>query len=223
MTMSETYITALCISGVFIGALFLAYRYAKEHRKVMEDLAAGQGWAFSRTRTDMQGLAGKLNALLSDLKCSLTYLMTVETGPRSLVLADGNYTWHAGSNRPQFASFCLLESPGLKAASAHVEICARNRIDQLLLGDQVDMGLSSFAEEFIVQSKDSEAAWKLIDPAMQQVFLDHMAKPLYNPVQVTVDPGGIVLLTGSVNQPERWLDLVEFARQIEWCLARQGD
>jgi len=220
--MSETLITGLCIGGVFLGALILAYRYGKKHKKVMDDLVAAQGWTLSRNRADTQGVAEKLDALLPDLKCSLSYVMTVETGSRTLVLADGDYVWRCGTKRPQFSSFCLLQSPALEAVGAPVEICARNRLDQLLLGDQIDMGISSFSDAFIVQSKDSEAVWKLIGPAMQQAFLDHMAKPLYNPVQATVDNSGIVLLTGSVNQPERWMDLVEFARQIEACVARQG-
>ena len=219
--MSETLVTALCIVGVFLGALILAYRYGKKHKKVMDDLVAVQGWVLSRNRADAQGVAEKLDALLPDLKCSLTYVMTVETGSRTLVLADGDYVWRSGTKRPQFASFCLLESPALKAVGAHVEMCTRTWFDKALLGDQVDMGVSPFAEEFIVQSKDSEAVWKLIDPAMQAAFMDHMAKPLYNPMQITVDSNGIVLLTGAIDQPERWLDLVEFARQIEDCIARQ--
>ncbi len=220
--MSETVLTALCIGGVFAGALVLAYRYGKKHRKLMEDLAAEQGWTFSRARPDLDGLAEKLNALLPELKCTVSYVMTVEKSGRTLRLGDGQYGYRTGSNRPQFASYCLLESPALKSVGAHVEICGRTWFDAALLGDQVDMGLSAFAEEFIVQSKDKETIWKLIDPAMQAVFLDHVAKPSCHPIQVTLDSGGIALLTSSIDKPERWTDLVDFARQIEACIARQG-
>jgi hypothetical protein len=220
-SMLETLAIVLCIAGTLFGGLLMAYRYGQKHVKGLASLACAQGWTFSGT--DTLGLAAKTNEMIPSISFDVRYVMTVETGPRRLYLVDGAYKFRQGTMTPQFASLCLLESGALRAVGARIQINTRNWIDQTLLTDQVDMGDTLFAKDFIVQSKDEAHAQRLMKPPIQQLFLDHQAKPLYNPVQTTLNTGCAVFLAGSIEQPERWLDLLEFARQIESCVERQGD
>jgi hypothetical protein len=220
IAMSETTIVVICIVGAFLGALVLAYRYGQKHRQLIDELAAAQGWTLSRTNTEQ--LAEKLGKMLPYHRVSVSTVMTVELGERNMYLVDGAVWRYAGEDSPGFSSLCILESAAVPNLPTGVEVFGGTKIDQLLLEDQVDMGNTPFAKEFIVQSKDRESAWRLLDPAMQQVFLDHWNKPLFNPATTLFGNGHVALLAGRIDQEERWLDLVEFAGQIESCLARQG-
>ena len=218
--MSETTIIILCIAGVFLGALVLAYRYGQKHNRLMDDLAAAQGWELSRT--DTEPLAEKLGKMLPYYRVSVSTVMTVEAGRRNLLLVDGSVWRYSGEDSPGFSSLCVLGSAAVPELEAAIEVFAGTKVDRMLLEDQVDMGNTPFAKVYIAQSKDKEAVWRLFDPTMQQTFLDHWNKPLFNPATAFMGNGHIVLLAGRIDQVERWIDLVEFAGQIEANLARQA-
>ncbi len=46
-------------------------------------------------------------------------------------------------------------------------------------------------------------------------MLEHLQKPLHNPVSVSLGPGGAVVLTDRTNEPERLQELIDLARRIE--------
>ena len=116
--MSETAVIVLCIAGVFLAALVLAYRYGQKQKRDMGDLAAAQGWTISRTET--QGIAAKIAEVLPAIRFDVNCVMTVETGVRKLYLVRGAYRFR---NRPKsqfFAGFCLLESGTLHSIGVRV-------------------------------------------------------------------------------------------------------
>jgi hypothetical protein len=47
------------------------------------------------------------------------------------------------------------------------------------------------------------------------VLLEHLQSELYNPVSVTIGPGGAVVMTGRTSEPERLHDLIKLALRIE--------
>lgn len=88
-------------------------------------------------------------------------------------------------------------------------------LNETLLGKEVDMGESPFAEKFIVRSQEPERARQIVSESLQAVILEHKLKPAYDPVEIAIGPGDAVLLRVETTDPRQWHDLIDFARQIE--------
>lgn len=208
-----TLLAVVCVAGVFIVALILAIRYGRKHESAMRELAQSQGWSFRRG--DTAEYVAKLEELFPDQRFTLRYVMTVESGSRSVVLLDGMCRGRWDQNGGLTAAVCLIESSRLRSVGPRVEIIRRTWTDEKLLSGQVEMGDTEFARKFIVLSADPASAKRTVSERLQPVLLAHMQRPLYNPVQIALGTGKAALLTWSVVEPERWRDLVHLAREIE--------
>jgi hypothetical protein len=84
-----------------------------------------------------------------------------------------------------------------------------------MTSDKVDMGNSPFAEKFLVLSKDPTTAKALVNMKIQSIMLERLKMTLYNPVSVTIGPGGAVVLTSRTFDHDRLEDLCDLACRIE--------
>jgi hypothetical protein len=217
----ETPLAIAFVVGIFVVAVVMAKRSSSKYTKAVQEFAQVQGWSYSDSLNDTQGITQGLNAKAEELfpeeKFDVRTIMTVESGRRSVFLFDGWYGYR-GRGKKHLGNGCVIESNRFRSVGSQVEINPRNRLDGILLSGQVDMGDSEFAQHFIVQSKDATSVKKIIGESMQAVLLEHMKAPLFNPVRIAIGTSGAVLLTGYHAEPERWLDLVDLARRIESTL-----
>jgi len=206
----------LIILGViaFLAAAIALSRYQGQRElKAAQDYAQTQGWSFSRNAA--AGLEAEVAEILSDLKFHMYYIRTVETGRRNLYLFDCSYkNRDSNSKSDSHGTACLVQSNRFRSVAAPVSIFTRDWTE-VMESDKVEMGESPFAQEFVVQSKDPDSAKRIVNEAIQAILLEHMQKPLYNPVSVTIGPGGAVVLTGQTAEPERLQDLLALTRKLE--------
>lgn len=73
-----------------------------------------------------------------------------------------------------------------------LDIAGRNWTE-VMQSDKVDMGESLFAQKFLVLSKYPAMAKEIVNKSIQSIMLDHSEKPLYNPVCISIGPGGGVV------------------------------
>jgi hypothetical protein len=95
-----------------------------------------------------------------------------------------------------------------------VEIVTRDWTE-VMQSDKVDMGESPFAEKFLVLSKEPGPARGIVNESIQAIMLEHLKKPLYNPVGMSLGQGGAIVLTGKTFEHECLQDIIDLARQIE--------
>jgi hypothetical protein len=203
------------VIGFLAGVIALA-RY-QEHKEVRaaQEYAQAQGWEFSRN--DTQGLQARAEVILRRLKNIYIYnIRTVETGQRNLYLFNCTYNYEEDSARRSafYGVACMVLSGRFSRATEPVEIVNRDW-SEVMISDKVDMGQSPFAEKFLVLSKDPAAAKAAVSEALQEIMLEHLQKPLCNPVSVSLGAGGAVVMTGRTNEPGHLQELLEFARRIE--------
>ncbi len=211
----KTPLIIIAVVGFLVALLaYISYDSLK-HQQAVQEYAQAQGWRFSRA--DTLGIGAKVEELFYEHKFDLSLIRTVETGKRNLYLFDCYYRFRIGtSTKGRPGTACLIQSDRFKSAGSPVQICPRTMLDGKLLSDQVDMGDSPFAREFIVQSKDPISARKIVNESVQSALLEHMKKAVYNPVEmIAIGPRGAVLLTGETREHERWHDLIDLARRIE--------
>ena len=86
---------------------------------------------------------------------------------------------------------------------------------EVMESDKVEIGESPFAQEFVVQSKDSGSAKGIVNEAIQAILLEHkhMQKPPYN--RVTIGHGGAEVLIERTAEQEELQDILELARKLE--------
>lgn len=215
-----TLLIIVCVVGVFAAAVILAARSGSKRAKWLQEFARSHGWGYSRT--DTQGLKAKVEDLVGDQKFSLGSIMTVESGTRKVFLFDCGYSYRDYPQGGNFGTGCLIESDRFQSIISRVEIIARTWVDKSLLSDQIEMGDTEFGRNFMVLSKDPALTSQIVSGSLQTVLLMHKKAPLYNPVRISLGRMGGVILTGYHAEPERWLDLVELARQIESALKQPG-
>ncbi len=95
-----------------------------------------------------------------------------------------------------------------------VEISGRDSLDALLLSNQVNAGDSEFSQKFMVTSKDSAAAVRVISRSLQAVLAESTKGPPHYR-EIDIGPGGAVILTGIYKRFEEYLAVVDFAWRIE--------
>jgi hypothetical protein len=88
---------------------------------------------------------------------------------------------------------------------------------EVMESDKVAMGESPFAREFVVQSKDSSSAKRIVNESIQAILIEHMNKPVSNSngVSVIIGAGGAVVLTGKTAEHELLQDILDLARKLE--------
>jgi len=207
-----TIIVSLTVLVVIIS------RFSKKQEKAEKEFAQSQGWIYTESYNDPQGLTEALKARLEKVcpekEFNLNNNMTVESGRRSVFLFSCWYRVRDWGRKTSLGSACLIMSGRFGSVSSQVDISGRSRIDGVLLSNQVDMGDSEFARKFIVTSKDPASAKKVVNESLQAVLLDHEREPLID-AEINIGPGGAVVLKWGQAVPEQWLALVELARRIE--------
>jgi hypothetical protein len=204
----------LCVIG-FLTALiaYIGYEGRKELQAARE-YAQDRGWSFSQN--DTQGLKTRAAKILWDLNFDLYYIRTVETGKCNLYLFDCSYKHReaTASVHDSHGTACFIQSNRFQSRCAPLDIAERDWTE-VMQSDKVDMGESLFVQKFLVLSKYPAMAKEIVNKSIQSIMLDHLEKPLYNPVCVSIGPGGAVVLTGLTLEHERLQDLIDLARRIE--------
>lgn len=205
----------LGVIGFVVGVLAFARYQGQKELAAAQQYAQSQGWGFSHH--DTEGLTAQASEILWDLKgLSLYHIRTVEPGARSLHLFDCSYNHKddAASRRASYGVAAMIRSERFRRVTAPVDIVSRDWTE-FMISNKVDMGMSPFTEKFLVLSKDPAAAKATVSEAVQAIMIEHLKKPLYNPVCVTIAPTGATVLTYRTDEPERLQDLIELVRAIE--------
>jgi hypothetical protein len=215
-TLRVTIIVITVIIGIAILAI-IAVRSGKKQERADKEFAQSQGWIYSEFN-DPQGrtneLAGKLVKVCPEKEITLDNSITVESGRRSIYLFRCRHRVRDWGPKTHQGFACLIESDRFVPVRTQVDICTRNSIDGLLLSNQVNMADSEFAQSFIVTSKSPVSAKQTVNEALQAVLLDSNRGPLtFN--EVSIGPGGAVILATAMTPVVEWLALVDLARRIE--------
>lgn len=202
------------VIGFIAGVIALARYTGQKELKAAQEYAQARGWGFSRDVT--QELKEQVAGIWRDFNFHLYYLRIVETGQRNLYLFDCSYKHKEATARvhDSHGTACLVQSGRFSSVTVPVEIVARDWTE-VMTSDRVDMGGSPFAEKFLVLSKDPEPARKIVNPSIQAIMLEHLQKPLYNPVGVSLGPGGVIVLTDRTFEHDQLQDILDLARRIE--------
>jgi hypothetical protein len=202
------------VIGFIAGVISFARYQGQKELKAAREYSQSQGWGFSRD--DTQGLKARIADIWCDFKFNLYYIRTVETGKRQLYLFDCSYKHKEASSRSHdsYGTACVVQSDRFRSVTVPVEIVTRDWTE-VMISDKVEMGQSLFAEKFVVLSKNPGPAREIVNVSIQAIMLDHLKKPLYNPVGVSLGPGGAIVLTDRTLEHERLQDLLDLARQIE--------
>jgi len=204
----------LCFIGVLAAAIVSSRHKEQREMKVAQDYAQAQGWGFSRDAAD--SFKAEVEKILSGFTFNPYNIRTVETGWRNLYLFDCSYNSRESSGRkhPDYGTACLVLSNRFRDAVVPVEIFMRDWTE-VMESDKVDMGESPFAQKFVVQSKDSRLAKRIVTESIKEILLKQMSKPDSILPLVIIGPGGVVLLTGRTAEPGQLAGLLELARKLD--------
>jgi hypothetical protein len=203
-----------CVIGLLIALMAYIRHERSKDMQAAREYAQNQGWHFSQN--DTQGLKARVEKILWDLKnFDLYSIRTVETGKRNLYLFDCTYMYHKEIDTDNtYGIACFIESNRFRSGGVSLDISRRDWAE-VMLSDKVDMGESLFTQKFLVMSRNPVPAKEIVNYSIQAIMLDHLEKPLFNPVSVYIGPGGSVVLTGGTGEHERLQDLIDLARRIE--------
>jgi hypothetical protein len=209
-------IVATVVIGIVILLIF-AIRGEKKHERQEKEFARIQGWTYSGFN-DPEGrtkeLSGKLVKICPEKEFTVMNCMTLESARRSIYLFRCRHRVRDGGGNRHDALACLIESDRFGGVRTQVDISGRTSVDGLLLSNQVDVGNSEFARTFIVTSKDPASAKATVNGSLQTVLLDSNRSSLYYS-EVSIGPGGAVILAGTVTPIEDGPALADLARGIE--------
>jgi len=207
------------VFGFIAGVLALARYQSQKELKAAQEYAQAQGWSFSRDVT--QELKESVAGIWWNFNFDLQYIRTVETGQRRLYLFDCSYKHKESIARTSYSrgTACLVQSDRLLSVTVPLEIVTRDWTE-VMIADKVDMGQSPFAEKFLVLSKDPGQAREIVNASIQAIMLQHLKKPLYNPVGVSLAPGGAIVLADRTFEHDLLQDILDLARQIEAAVGR---
>jgi hypothetical protein len=217
LTLKIPVIVITVILGITV-LLVIISRISKKQEKAEKEFAQSQGWTYTESYNDPQGVTRELKAKVEKVcpekEFRLNNSMTTESGRRRIILFDCWYRVRDWGPRESQGFVCLIESDRFAAVGSQVDISGRGAADGLLLSNQVDMGSPEFARNFIVTSKDPASAKIVVSGALQAVLLETTRRPLYYR-EINIGPGGAVIITGANNSFEEWLSLIDLARRIE--------
>ena len=207
------------VIGFIAGVLALARYQSQKELKAAQEYAQAQGWSFSRY--DTQGFKERVAGIWWNFNFDLQYIRTVETGQRSLYLFDCSYKHKEATARTSYSdgTACLVQSDRFRSVTVPLEIVTRDWTE-VMISDKVDMGQSPFAEKFLVLSKDPGPAREIVNASIQAIMLEHLKKPLYNPVGVSLGPGGAIVLADRTFEHDLLQDLLDLARLLESAVER---
>jgi hypothetical protein len=213
LTLPQGLLIALAAVVVFGGALWLAYRSQRKGAQLFEAFGKTRGWAYSRT--DTQGLAANMQALIPSERYTFDNILISEEPGRKVILFECGYRRADLQKVNSFGTGCLVEAPAFAKVKGPVEVVGRTWADAALLGGKAPLGRPEFDGAFIVLAGEPGLATSVVGPELQNLLLAHAAAPLFNPVRLVIGPSGAVVLTGYPADPERWDDLVNLAKRVE--------
>jgi hypothetical protein len=213
LTLPQGILVAGAIAAVFGAALWMASRSGREGARAFEAFGLARGWAYAKT--DTQGLAARMEALIPAERYTFDNVLTAEDAGRKMVLFECGYRRADLQRVRSFGTGCLVESEAFHRLDGTVEVIPRTGIDAALLGGKVALGLPEFDRRFIVLARDAATAKAALSPSVQALLLAHDAGPLFNPVRLVLSKKGAVVLTGYPADPGRWADLIGLAGAIE--------
>ena len=202
------------IIGFIAGVLALARYTGQKELKAAQAYAQARGWGFSRDVT--QELKEQVAGIWYNFNFHLYYVRAVETGQRNLYVFDCSYKHKEATARvhDSHGTACLIQSDQFRALSVPLQVVGRDWTE-VMISDKIDMGQSPFAEKFLVLSKNPGRAREIVNESIQAIMLEHVNKPLYNPVSVSLGPGGAIVLADRTCEHDLLQDILDLARQIE--------
>jgi len=202
------------VIGVLAAAISLSRYQGQRELKVAQDYAQAQGWGFSRDAPD--SFKAEVEKILSEFTFDLYYIRTIETRLRNLYLFDCSYKSREASGRKNqdHGTASLVLSNRFRDAVVPVHIFTRDWTE-VMESDKVDMGESPFAQKFVVQSKDSRSAKRIVNESIKEILLEHAGNPNSNPGTVIIGPRGVVVMSERTSEPERLADLLDLACKLE--------
>jgi len=216
-TLKVPVIVITVIVGITVLVVIIS-RISKKQERAEKQFAQSQGWIYTESYKDPQGrtqeLAGKLEKVCPEKKFKLNNSMTVESGKRNIFLFSCWYNVRDWGPKEHLGFACLIESDRFGWVDSQVDVSGRGSLDCFLLSNQVDMGDSEFARNFIVTSKNSTTAKRVISESLQAVVLESVRKSL-NYDEINIGPGGAVIITGAYKTFEEYFALVDLSRRIE--------
>lgn len=199
--------------GIFVLAILAAIWATKKRAKAVQEFAAAQGWNYSRKDTERLDI--KVEDVFTEEGFILDNIMTLESGPRALFLFDCAFYNRARPRHKSNSAGCLIISNRFQSLNSSVEIHVRTGIGEQLLKNQIDMGDTAFARNFIVLSKDAAFEKKRISPAMQEALLTHIKASPEISVRIGFGTGCAVLLSSYDDKLERCTTIADLARKID--------
>ena len=207
------FVIIAAIAAVFVAAVVYAALAGQRRTRYLEGLAAERGWNFSRL--DDAGVKGRLEAVFPE----------EEFNPANLMKADGLVLFECGystRNRRPIALGAGVLFPVVRGPDTLVEIIARTAVDAALLGKGIDLGDRTFADRFLVYSKDEAAAKRLLDDRLRAVLLKHAAEDRWIRARINLTRDHAAVLVGALPGANDWEAALNFAREIEGALAARA-
>ncbi len=193
-------------------------RMADKQSKAEKEFARSQGWIYTESYNDPQGLTKAFKDSLEKV-CPQKYFdvgnsMTVESGRRNVILFGCYFKDRDWGHKQRHGFACLIESDRFGSVGSPVDIIGLGSFDTTGVSNQVDMGNSEFARGFIVASKDTASAKRVVSESLQAILLEGRMK-IQDYYEIVIGPGGAVMITWAYKTNEEYLALVDLARRIE--------
>ncbi len=213
----KTPIIILIVVGFLAALLAYISHENRRERQAIEQYARSQGWGFAVDAAE--GIKSAVEKILYDLDIRMQYVRTIENGERAIYLFDCSYKHKKAGSRvnDSYGTACLMKSKKFSVVTVSLEIIKRDWTEGMI-SEKVDMGQSPFAEQFLLLCRDPVPAQIIVNESVQSVLLEHSQSELYNPVSVTMGPGGVVVITDRTREPDRLQDLIKLAIRIETAM-----
>ncbi len=213
----------LIICAVVLGIallLYLNYLNTLKNQKAERELAQARGWGYCIKGEDPEGLIPKILANVETACPGYTFSVTgsvmtvpVETGKCHLFPCL--YKIHSSKKNHSTGSACLIESERLRGMRTAVAIDPRTVIDSALTFNKVDMGDTEFSRAYIVSSNDPAEAQMAVTESMKAMLVDYKNSPEFiGDFEISLGPGGALILNWSQALPDDWLALADMARRF---------
>ncbi len=216
-------IPAIVISVILtiIILVVIFSRIANKQSKAEKEFAQSQGWIYTESSNDPQGRTKELKVALEKV-CpqkyfDVGYSMTIESGKRNIFLFGCYFKDRDWGHKQRHGFACLIESHRFGPVGSQVDIIGLGSVDTFVVPNQVDMGNSEFARNFIVSSKDPAMAKKVVSESLQAILLEGRMK-IHDYYEIIIGPAGAVIITWAYKTSDEFLALVDLARKIESVL-----
>jgi hypothetical protein len=217
--------TTLRIPVIIVGVILIITilviifsRMANKQSKAEKEFAQSQGWIYTESHNDPQGrtkaLKNSLEKVFPQKYFDVSNIMTVESGRRNVFLFGCYFKDRDWGHKQRHGFACLIESDRFGSVGSPVDIIGLGSFDTFGVSNQVDMGDSEFARNFIVTSKDPDLAKRVVSESLQAILLEGRMK-IHDYYEIVMGPGGAVIITWAYKTSEEYLALVDLARRIE--------